>query len=257
MAEFRDRSANRDQYGFQVLPARQSDQYADGCVLIPLNVEWDTAALGRHVHFESTADWLISTVSAVLDQDAGPVVVRQHPSERRPLQRSKLDVAALLRRRFGEDPRCQFIAADDPVSSYDLLRAARLVLPFVSTIGIEAAAMGKPVLIAGACYYADLGFVWSAGSREEYFDLLHRGIRGDLTLRPDQVERAWLCYYLTAVRNRVSTDFTPHPDDFWTWCQRPFPSLLSDPATVDILEAIDTGVPISLLRHARASSADH
>ena len=257
MAEFRDRSANRDEYGFQVLPARKSDQYPDGCVLIPLNVEWDTAALGRHVHFESTADWLISTVSAVLDQDAGPVVVRQHPSERRLLQRSKLDVAALLRRRFGDDPRCQFVAADDPVSSYDLLRAARLVLPFVSTIGIEAAAMGKPVLISGACYYTDLGFVWSAGSREEYFDLLHRGLRGNLTLRPDQAERAWLCYYLTAVRNRVSTDFTPHPDDFWTWCQRPFPSLLSDPAVVDILEAIDTGVPISLLRHARALSAYH
>ena len=257
MAEFHDRSANRDQYGFQVLPAKQSDQYADGCVLIPLNVEWDTAALGRHVHFESTADWLISTVSAVLEKDGGPVVVRQHPSERRPLQRSKLDVASLLRREFGEDPRCQFVAADDPVSSYDLLRAARLVLPFVSTIGIEAAAMGKSVLIAGACYYSDLGFVWSAGSRQEYFDLLHRGMRGDLNLLPDQTERAWLCYYLTAVRNRVLTDFTPHPDDFWTWCQRPFASLLSDPATVDILEAIDTGVPISLLRHARVSSADH
>ena len=135
--------------GFRCCPRGQSDQYPDGCVLIPLNVEWDTAALGRHVHFESTADWLVSTVSAVLDQDAGPVVVRQHPSERRPLQRSKLDVAALLRRRFGDDPRCQFVAADDPVSSYDLLRAARLVLPFVSTIGIEAAAMGKSVLISG------------------------------------------------------------------------------------------------------------
>jgi hypothetical protein len=256
MAEFRDRSSNRDEYGFQVQPARKSDgQYPDGCVLIPLNVEWDTAALGRHTHFETTADWLISTVSAVLGQNAGPVVVRQHPSERRLLQRSKLDVAALLHRRFGDDPRCQFVAADDPVSSYDLLRSARLVLPFVSTIGIEAAAMGKPVLISGACYYTDLGFVWSAGSREEYFDLLHRGVSGDLTLRPDQAERAWLCYYLTAVRNRVSTDFTPHPDDFWTWCQRPFPSLLSDPAVVDILEAIDTGVPISLLRHARALSA--
>ena len=216
--------------GFRCCPQGNQVEYPDGCVLIPLNVEWDTAALGRHAHFESTADWLISTVSAVLDQDAGPVVVRQHPSERRLLQRSKLDVAALLRRRFGDDPRCQFVAADDPVSSYDLLRAARLVLPFVSTIGIEAAAMGKPVLISGACYYTDLGFVWSAGSREEYFDLLHRGVSGDLTLRPDQAERAWLCYYLTAVRNRVSTDFTPHPDDFWTWCQRPFPSLLSDPA---------------------------
>ena len=254
-AELGDRSANRDEYGFQALPATRAGQSPDGCVLIPLNVEWDTAALGRHTHFESTADWLISTVSAVLDQDAGPVVVRQHPSERRLLQRSKLDVAALLDRTFGDDPRCRFVAADDPVSSYDLLRSARLVLPFVSTIGIEAAAIGKPVLISGFCYYADLGFVWSAGSREEYFDLLLRGVSGDLPLRPDQVERAWLCYYLTAVRNRVSTDFTPHPDDFWTWCQRPFSSLLSEPAVADILEAIDTGVPISLLRHARCLTA--
>src|SRR6185437_1343735 len=122
-------------------------------------------------------------------------VVRQHPSERRPLQRSQTDVGGLLSRSFGDDHRCRFVAAEDPVNSYDLLRAARLVLPFVSTIGIEAAAMGKPVLVSGACYYSDLGFVWSAGSREEYFDLLHRGIRGDLAPRADQVERAWLCYY--------------------------------------------------------------
>jgi hypothetical protein len=251
VAEFQDRRANRDQYGFQVLPATKSDQYPDGCVLIPLNVEWDTAALGRHGHFDDTADWLVSTIDAVLAEDAGPVVVRQHPSERRPLQRSHLDVGGLLRRTFGDDPRCRFVAAEDAVNSYDLLSAARLVLPFVSTIGIEAAAMGKPVLISGACYYADLGFVWSAGSREDYFDLLRRGLRGDLTLRPDQVEHAWLCYYLIAVRNRVVTDFTPHPDDFWTWCQRPFRSLLSDPAVVDILDAIETGVPISILRHTR------
>ena len=183
MTEFRDRSENLDHYGFQMLPAQKSSRYPDGCVLIPLNVEWDTAALGRHVNFETTADWLVSTVGALLAEDAGPVVVRQHPSERRPLQRSNLDVAGLLRRRFGNDSRCQFVAADDPVSSYDLLRAARLVLPFVSTIGIEAAALGKPVVISGACYYADLGFVWSAGSREEYLDLLHRGLHGKLTLR--------------------------------------------------------------------------
>ena len=243
MTEFRDRSANLDHYGFQMLPAQKSSRYPDGCVLIPLNVEWDTAALGRHVNFETTADWLVSTVGALLAEDAGPVVVRQHPSERRPLQRSNLDVAGLLRRRFGNDSRCQFVAADDPVSSYDLLRAARLVLPFVSTIGIEAAALGKPVVISGACYYADLGFVWSAGSREEYLDLLHRGLHGKLTLRSDQVERAWLCYYLTAVRNRVSTDFTPHPDDFWTWSQRPLRSLLSDPAVVDIFDAHRNGSP--------------
>ena len=248
-AEFRDRCETRDEYGFQVAPAGWTEGGTENCILIPLNVEWDTAALGRHAAFESTADWLLSTVNELLALDAGPVVVRQHPSERRKLQRSHLDIANLLKSRFGNDPRCRFVAADDPICSYDLMRSARLVLPYVSTIGIEAAAMAKPVLISGQCYYGELGFVWSTASRDEYFELLHRGLRGELPLLPGQVERAWLCYYLVAVRNRVSTDFTPHPDDFWSWCQQPPSSLFSDPVVSDILEAIDTGVPISILRH--------
>ena len=153
----------------------------------------------------------------VLELHSGPVVVRQHPSERRPGQRSRLDLAGVLRDRFGQDPRYSFVAADDPVSSYDLLDSVDLVLPFTSNIGIEAAALGKTVLVAGASFYADLGFTWSATSRDEYLALLRRGLLGDLPPWPEQEERAWLCYYLVAVRNRIWTDFTSHPDDFWSW----------------------------------------
>ena len=254
VAEFESRIDSRDGYGFQALPA--SGAPADGSeigVLMPMNVEWDTAALGRHVHFASTVDWITSTITTILERDAGPVVVRQHPSERRPLQRSQLDIESVLRDRFGDDPRCRFVAADEPVNSYDLLRSARLVLPYVSTIAIEAAAIGKPVLISGAGYFAGLGFVWSATSRDEYFELLDRGLQGDLEPLPDQSDRAWICYYLTAVRNRIYTDFTPHPDDFWNWCRRPPDGLFADPEVSDILEAIDRNVPVSLIRHDRFS----
>ena len=156
----------------------------------------------------------------VLDFDPGPVIVRQHPSERRPGQRSRLDLGWRPPRRFGQDPRYSFVAADDRVSSYDLLDSVDLVLPFTSNIGIEAAALGKTVLVAGASFYADLGFTWSATSREEYLALLRRGLLGDLPPWPEQQERAWLCYYLVAVRNRIWTDFTSRPDDFGSWVDR-------------------------------------
>jgi hypothetical protein len=253
-AEFQRRTDNRDSYGFQPVPAGGSGSIADESVLMPLNVEWDAAALGKHVHFTNTVEWVTSTITAILDSGAGPVIVRQHPSERRKSHRSKLDIASVIRDRFGDDHRCQFVAADDPVSTYDLLRSARLVLPFVSTIAIEAAAIGKPVLISGASYYADLGFVWSASSRDEYFALLRQGLQGDLEPLPDQSDRAWICYYLTAVRNRISTDFTPHPDHFWQWCRRAPDSLFADPEVSDMLEAIDCDVPVSLLRHRRIST---
>ncbi len=68
---------------------------------------------------------------------------------------------------------------------------------------------------------------------------------------PDQTDRAWFCYYLNAVANRQTTDFTPHPDDFWVWCRTPPDQLFSDPEVTSILEAIDSGLPLSLLRHRR------
>ena len=219
-AEFRSRAEGSDRYGYQAVGSRPATGARSGGVLIPLNVEWDTAALGRHVAFTDTVDWVSSTVEMVLELHPGPVIVRQHPSERRPGQRSRLDLAGVLRDRFGQDPRYSFVAADDPVSSYDLLDSVDLVLPFTSNIGIEAAALGKTVLVAGATFYADLGFTWSATSRDEYLALLRRGLLGDLPPWREQQERAWLCYYLVAVTNRIWTDFTSHPDDFWSWVRR-------------------------------------
>jgi hypothetical protein len=256
--ELQRRIEARDRYGFQVLPAEASGNAVDSTtILIPMNVEWDTAALGKHVHFANSTDWITSTVTAILEADAGPVIVRQHPSERRDLQRSRLDIGSALRDLFGDDPRCRFVAADAAVNTYDLLHAARFVLPFVSTIAIEAAAMGKPVLISGTCFYADLGFVWSATSRDEYLDLVQKGAQGRLPTLPEQVERAWICYYLAAIRNRIWTDFTAQPDNFWNWCGRSPDAIFDDPEVSAMLEAIDRDVPVSILRHRQLSSLNH
>ena len=246
--ELKLRTEARDRGGFQAVGSGRQP-VGDEEVLIPLNIEWDTAALGRHHIFEDTADWITSTVVHVLEHGSHRVAIRVHPHERRLLQHSAFNVEAIVRQVVGEDPRVRFIAADEPVNTYDLLEAARVVLPFVSTIGIEAAALGKTVLISGRSYYADLGFVWSARSRRQYFYLLEQALRGELPPKRDQVDRAWLCYYLTAVANRVWTEFTPHPTDFWRWCQRSPAALLEDETVQHILTAIDRNVPLALVRH--------
>jgi hypothetical protein len=252
-AEFEKRLRGRDRYGFQMVAADPEAPSEEIAALIPMNVIFDSAALGRHVHFADTAEWITETVAAVIEEDAGPVVVRQHPSERRRLQRSSFAIDAILRDRFGDDRRVRFVAADDPTSTYDLLRAARVVLPFVSTIGIESAAIGKPTLIAGSCFYGPLGFVHTAASRDEYLALVRRGVHGELPLLPEQQDRAWVCYCMCAVENRVPTDFTTHPDEFWHWSTRPPDVLFADQEVADIFEALDTDVPVSLLRHDRRS----
>jgi hypothetical protein len=257
-AEFRERADGSDRYGYQVVASQEAGAGRAARVLIPLNVEWDTAALGRHVAFDDTIDWLTTTIRTVLDSSSehDEVVVRQHPSERRPGQRSRLDLEGILGAQFGDDDRYSFVGAADPVSSYDLLRSAEVVLPFTSNIGIEAAALGKTVLVAGASFYADLGFTWSARSRDEYLRTLVRALTGDLPPLTDQEERAWLCYYLVAVRNRVWTEFTSVPADFAKWVRRSPSELFRDPEVADMLAALDDDVPVALLRHERARAAD-
>ncbi|GMU77900.1 MAG: hypothetical protein AMXMBFR46_06980 [Acidimicrobiia bacterium] len=265
-AEFERRRSGDDQTGYQhprpgaaarsttALPAG-SGSAPGHAILIPLSVPFDTAALGRHHLFEDTRAWLVQTIGVLLEQTRDPIVVRQHPSERRPEERSRFDVAAVLRSAFGSNPQVELIAADDPANTYDLVEASRLVLPFVSTIGIEAAALGKPVVVSGAVYYAGLGFVRAPTSRGEYLDVICRGARGELDPLPHQTDRAWVCYYVNAVCQRVWTNFTGQPPDFWRWVTRTPDDLYNDPAVADMITAIVDDVPLPVVRHRRSVAA--
>ena len=249
--EFERRRSGLDQSAYQLARPSGLTTSAEPSILIPLSVVFDASALGRHHIFADSEEWLVETISALLQQTRDRIVVRQHPSERRSTERSRFDVKTILRESFGSNSQVRFIAAEEDVSTYDLLDVSRLVLPFVSTIGIEAAALGKPVIVCGSVYYADLGFVWAPSSREEYFELLGRGASDGLPMLPDQVNRAWRCYYLNVACNRVWTDFTPQPPDFWRWAARQPDELYRDPGVDDILTSIDENVPLAILRHER------
>jgi len=243
------RRAGIDRAQYQV-PA-DATQPLPAEVVLPLNVEHDAGALGLHHIFENTGDWVRVAVGTVLAESQATAIVRQHPSERRPNERSRFPIRAILHETFGDHPRLRFVSAEAPVNTYDLIEAAQLVLPFASTIGIEAAALGRPVLMAGACSYAELGFTWTASTADEYRHLLRRGLAGQLGLKPEQTHKAWLTYYLTPICNRVWTEFTPQPPDFWKWVRQAPPALFAQPAVVDLLTAMDENQPLALVRHER------
>lgn len=60
----------------------------------------------------------------------------------------------------------------DDWNSVTLLETLDGVITYHGTIGIEATAMGKPVLVADKGWYHDWGFVKLSNSREEYLHLL-------------------------------------------------------------------------------------
>jgi len=250
--EFHDRTEGKDYFCTQVIGTQQQITTAFSTdVLIPLNLEWDSAALGKHYLFENTIEWLLETINFILANSNKTVVVRQHPAERFPFCQSLLDLEIILHQHFGHHGRFHFINARQEINTYNLLESSSLVLPFVSTVGLEAAAMNKNVLISGYSYYKDLGFVWAANSRQEYFDILLNALNSLLPNLPDQQDRAWLCYYLTQICNLTFTRYNPELKDFWYWGNQEPRELFEDTVVTDLLTAIDTDTPFSWIRHCR------
>ena len=249
--EFQARMECKDILNSQVLPTSQQRTAVSSDVLIPLNLEWDAAALGKHYLFENTIEWLLETVNFILANSDKSVVVRQHPCERLDDFQSYLGIEKILNQHFGDRNKFRFISATDKINTYNLLDSASLVIPFTSTIGLESAAIGKNVLVAGANYYKDLGFVWAANSRQEYFDILLKALHNSLPIFPNQQEKAWLCYYLTALCNITFTSYNADLQDFWILGNQLPSKVLLDPIISDVIEAIDANLPFSWLRHDR------
>ncbi len=249
--ELGERTAGRGSYlNFQKQAATGRAE-GDANIFVPLNLRWDSAALSRTRLFPTVEEWITALVQWVATEPEARLCIRQHPAERNKVTASSDDVGALVRKINTAGERVRFVAAEDPVNSYDLLRTARVVLPFTSTLGMEAPMLGIPVVTSAKNYYETFRFASRAESPEHYFQLIGQAIRGELTVSSEASEDAALVYYLTQHCNFLLTVFTAEATEFLEWAKLPPAELWSRPDTQDLKRAILTGEPISSIRFAR------
>jgi len=85
------------------------------------------------------------------------------------------------------------IGAADKINTYDLIEIADLGLAYTTTVGLETAMNGRPVISCGETHYRGRGFTLDPNSWDEYLDTLERAL-GDLPghrLSEGQIEYAW------------------------------------------------------------------
>jgi hypothetical protein len=249
-SELDDRVNARDFRQFQLVSA-QGNVSCHYDIVVPLNIRWDSAALGRQRAFASVEAWLRALLSWVAARPKVTICLRQHPRERLAFAKSRDDLAPLLAEFSGLGDRLRYVQADEEISSYDLLRQAIVVLPHTSTVGIEAAMLGKAVVLSTTCYYENLGFCLSARDSQEYFDLLAAALEDKA--QPTYEARQWaaFAYHLTQNCAYVRTCFTAVPDDFRLWNAMSPEELWARPEMSDFAEALTTGQPLAVVRHRR------
>lgn len=164
-------------------------------VLLAANVIGDSLTLGRQVFSRDMTEWLQVTMRFFAERRDAQLVVRVHPGERYTKGPSVADV---IQQSIPELPgNIHVVAAGEALNTYDLVEIADLGLVYTTTVGMEMAMAGVPVIVSGQTHYRLKGFTLDPNTWEEYSDLLDQTLARAQAARLDQaqVERAWRYAY--------------------------------------------------------------
>jgi hypothetical protein len=160
-------------------------------VLLATNVLGDSLTLGRQVFSQSMAEWIARTVQYFAGRPDVQLVIRIHPGEVLTHGQSMAEVVRQVLPRLPEHIR--LIGAKEKVNTYDLVETADLGLVYTTTVGMEMAMYGVPVIVSGVTHYRGRGFTYDPDSWVSYFKQL-----GLILSKPEafklsrqQVESAW------------------------------------------------------------------
>ena len=131
--------------------------------IVPIftNGIFDTSQLHANVVFPHMFAWLDSVLDIAKDHLETLFVIRAHPDESRPGKESQESVADWAEaHELGQIPNMVFIGPDTFFSSYEMIRRAKFIMIYNSTIGLEASIMGTPVLCAGKARFTQLPTVF-------------------------------------------------------------------------------------------------
>lgn len=160
-------------------------------VLLATNVLGDSLTLGRQVFSHSMAEWISRTVQYFAGRPDVQLIVRVHPGEVLTHGLSMADVVRQVLPRLPEHIR--LIEPRDKVNTYDLIEVADLGLVYTTTVGLEMAMVGLPVIVSGNTHYRGRGFTYDPDSWVSYFKQLGQILSRPAEFRPSRalVESAW------------------------------------------------------------------
>jgi hypothetical protein len=160
-------------------------------VLLATNVLGDSLTLGRQVFSKSMAEWITRTVQYFAGRPDVQFIIRVHPGEVLTHGQSMVDVVKSVLPILPEHIR--LIGPKDKMNTYDLVDVADLGLVYTTTVGLEMAMNGLPVIVAGNTHYRGRGFTEDPDSWVAYFKLLGQILENPSAhrLSREKVEAAW------------------------------------------------------------------
>ncbi len=137
------------------------------------NVVWDAQLHYKANAFPCMLDWLIKTITYFKKRPDLQLLIRVHPAELTGTLPSRQSVVAEINQAFSRLPSNVFlIPPESRISTYVAMSQCNAVLIYGTKTGVELAASGIPVIVAGEAWIRGKGVTFDADSEIEYFRLL-------------------------------------------------------------------------------------
>ena len=185
-------------------------------IIMPLNLPWDGPALGLNRCFETFGDWVMETVRYVYENTNATLLIREHPCTRVNQDYYNASWKKQVMELVGDSDRIYYCSWDEDLNIYRCFEKAKIVIPYSSTSGIEAAVLGCEVITHTDCYYDTLEFVNRANNKMEYFQLIEEGLNGNLQSSEANRETALLAFAYV-MNDGIETGFREQITEWIEW----------------------------------------
>lgn len=146
------------------------------CISIFTNLIWDAANVSRDIAFKDPFECVVETIKRFRNNDEIQVVLRSHPAEK--VLGTRERYADLVREHFGDDlpTNVTLISPEDDVNSFTVIDMTDVGIVNTSTVGLEMAVLGKPVILISDTHYRGKGFTQDVESAESYFEAIQNSL---------------------------------------------------------------------------------
>lgn len=132
---------------------------------------WDGALEPDQALYGDIYEWLDDTLQVALDQKDIHFIVKAHPAEA--IRGTNERTGDWIQEQYDPLPEnITFLPPDTDVNTYALINTLDAGVVYASTVGLEMALKGKPVLTGGYPPYRDCGITYDPSTRSEYLELL-------------------------------------------------------------------------------------
>ncbi len=164
-------------------------------ITIFTNLIWDAANVARDIAFSSALDCIVATIKKYEGNDQVQVVVRAHPAEK--ILGTKERYGNLVREAFHQQlpANVTIIEPEMEVNSFSVIELSDIGVVNTSTVGLEFAMLGKPIILISETNYRNKGFTYDATSTAHYFELMTHLLQTGALL-PEQVKLSRKYFYM-------------------------------------------------------------